>query len=120
MTLLNPDLSEKRAITTIAAAETLREHIAAISDSCNWAQDDEAVLAVIGRDLSFGGALIVPLSSLRETVLSIQETGWTLVFSPGSTDKDIEARCDRMVQGAQARLDAIRRWRAKHQAHSND
>jgi hypothetical protein len=114
MTLLNPDLAEQRARASIAAAEAIRSNTATISDSCNWAQEDEVVLAIIRRDLTFGGAIIVPLNRLREQVVSLQEVGWTVVFSPGATDKDIEIRCDKMAELAQARLDVIQRWRNNH------
>jgi hypothetical protein len=114
MTLLNPDLAEQRARASIAAAESIRSNMMTISDSCNWAQEDEVVLAIIRRDLTFGGALILPLNRLREQVLSLQEVGWSVVFSPGATDNDIEARCDKMAKLAQAKLDVIQRWRDNH------
>src|SRR5689334_2591943 len=114
MTLLNPELAEQRARASIGAAESIRSNVTAISDSCNWAQEDEVVLAIIRRDLTFGGALIVPLNRLREQVVALQEVGWSIVFSPGATERDIEARCDKMVELAQARLDVIRRWRDNH------
>jgi hypothetical protein len=116
----NPDLVEERARYTIKAAELLRSHIETISDLCNWAQEDEAVLAVVNRDLSFGGAVVVPLNRLREEVMSRLTIGWTMVFSPGSTSKDIQARCDKMSQLAQAKLDVIQRWRAKHKAGNDE
>ena len=111
MTLRTPEQAEERARYAIEAAQVLLSHAGTISDHCNWAQDDEVVLAIVKRDLIFGATVAVPLAHLREEVMSRLEVGWTLVFSPGATEKDIETRCNKMVALAQARLDVIRRWR---------
>jgi hypothetical protein len=120
MTLRSPDLAEARARYTIDAAQVFLSNASAISDHCNWAQEDEVVLAVVKRDLIFAEVVIVPLNRLRAEVMSRVEVGWTLVFSPGTTDKDIEARCNKMVELARARLDAIKRWREKHQSQYDE
>ena len=120
MTLKSPELAEARARQTILAAQVFLSNASAISDHCNWAQEDQVVIALVNRDLTFGGAIIAPLSQLREEVMSRLTSGWTLVFSPGTTDRDIEARCGKMAELAQARLDVIRRWRDKHSAQVND
>jgi len=116
----SPELAEARARQTILAAQVFRSNASAISDHCNWAQEDQVVIAVVKRDLTFDAAFIAPLSQLREEVMSRLNTGWTLVFSPGTTDRDIEVRCDKMAQLAQARLDVIQRWRDKHSVQVND
>ena len=115
MTLRTPEQAEERARYAISAAQVFLSHAGDISDQCNWAQEDEVVLATVKRDQTFGGAVAVPLSRLREEVMSRLEVGWTLVFSPGTTEKDIASRCNKMAKLAQARLDIIRRWRDKSQ-----
>jgi hypothetical protein len=113
MTLRTPEQAEERARCAVSAAQVLLSNVTEISDRCNWAQEDEVVLATVKRDLTFSGAVTVPLSLLREEVMSRLDKGWTLVFSPGATDKDIESRCNKMAALARAKLDVIQRWRAK-------
>lgn len=114
MTLRSPEIAEQRARFAMQAAELFLANSDAIEEKCNWAQEDEIVLAVVKRDLTFDGAIIAPLNELREQVAAVGDKGWTLVFSPGSTGKDIEARCNKMAELARARLDVIRRWRDNH------
>jgi ABC-type uncharacterized transport system ATPase subunit len=109
MSMLSRETAEQ-AGRSIRAAEVFRANIQAIEQACAVAEEGQMVVAVVGRDLAFGGVWIVPLDELRERVLQLEGGGWSLVFSPQTAPEDIEERCARMAWLAQAKIEAIQRW----------
>ncbi len=99
----------ERAGRSIQAAEVFRANMQVIEQACAVAAEGQMVVAVVRADLAFGGVWTVPLDELRDRVLQLEESGWSLVFSPQATAEDIEERCARMAWLAQARLEAIQR-----------
>lgn len=101
---------------TIHAAEIFHAHACAIARNCAEAGEDDVVLATVDRFLSFGGTWLVHRSQLLERVQELGEGGWTLLFSPGSTVREVETRSLELARHAMARWEALRRWTSAHRA----
>ena len=91
------------------AAQVLRDNLQAITQACASASRDEVVLALVGPDLSFGGAQTISRHRLRRQVLGLERGSWHLVFSAQTGLEEIEYRCLTMEQLAQARLEIMQR-----------
>ncbi len=103
-----------RARDTIKAAHLFRENEQAIVLACAAAAESEVVLAIVRRDLTFGGAQTLPLRQLRERVLALEPGTWSLLFSPDADASHVEIRCQKMADLASAKLEAMQRWTSRH------
>jgi hypothetical protein len=99
---------------TILAAELFHSHADVIARSCALASADETVLAGVDRFLSFSGAWSVRRSQLVERAAEFDQSGWTLVFSPGTELREVEERSMELARHAFRRWEALRRWSSKH------
>lgn len=99
---------------TIHAAEVLHDNARSIASVCMDAAEDEVVVAVINRDMGFGGVWTIPRSELSDRVPQLDDGGWSLVFGPGTPAADIEDRCLRLARLAFARWEVMRRWASRH------
>jgi hypothetical protein len=99
---------------TIHAAELFHLHADVIARSCAHAGADETVLAGVDRFLSFSGAWPVQRSQLVERAAEFDQSGWTLVFSPGTELREVEERSMELARHAFRRWEALQRWRSKH------
>ncbi|MDQ6693060.1 MAG: hypothetical protein M3014_01370 [Chloroflexota bacterium] len=107
--------SLERAGKSIEAARVLHGASVEIASASAEATPQEVVIAYVRADTPFYGALVVPLAELRKSVLEIGPGSWSLIFSPGLTLEQVEARCLEMEQRAEFRKEAIERYLARGQ-----
>jgi hypothetical protein len=106
-----PEQVAERALRTLSAADAFRIGAPAIAEACSRAGEHEVVVAVVNKEQEFAGAKVVLLGQLREHI--VYDGGWHLVFSPGCSVSDVEARSSRMARLAKAKLAVVERWRNK-------
>jgi hypothetical protein len=99
----------ERISKTVQAAQVLRDNLQAIAQTCMAAGRDEVVLALVGPDMTFGGAQTISRHRLRRQVLGLERGSWHLVFSAKTELEEIEYRCLTMEHIAQARLEIMQR-----------
>lgn len=104
----------ERPKRTIDAAEVFHAKAWAIARACADAREGETVVAIVERDLTFGGVWTVPTSELTAHVPRLEDGGWSLVFSRRTPVAAIEARSLTLARLAFARWEAIRRWASQH------
>lgn len=100
----------ERPRRTIQAAEVLREQAPTIWHATTVAGRDEMVVAVVQKDLTFGGAHTIPRERLAEQVPLVEgDGGWSMLFSSHSTVMEIEKRCLEFSQLAARRWQLMQR-----------
>lgn len=105
----------ERPARTLQAAGVLRGQAEAICRATDDAREGEIVIAVVQRDLNFGGAWIVARESLvRQLSLLEDQGGWSFTFSPHTSLAQIEERCLEFTRVAFKRWQAMERWSSKH------
>ena len=106
----------ERPTRTLQAAGVLREKAEAIWRATMDAREDEVVIAVIQRDLSFGGVWTVTRDQLaRQMPLVEDKGGWSFTFSPNTSLAQIEERCLEFMRIAFRRWEAMQRWSIRQQ-----
>ncbi len=105
----------ERPYRTIEAMRVLREKAEIIEKVTADAQADEVVVAVIRKDLSFGGVWTLAREDLAKQVLVVEdEGGWSLTFSPKTSLASVEERCNEVAGIAQKRGEIMQRWIREH------
>ena len=108
----------ERPYRTIQAAGVLRKNAKTIGNATATAQEDEIIVAVVHKDLSFGGALTIAREDLTRQVLRVEdEGGWSLIFSLDTSVIQVEERCSELARIARKRWEAMQRWASRHQQH---
>ncbi|MBF6611773.1 MAG: hypothetical protein IVW55_01425 [Chloroflexi bacterium] len=111
--IISPEATD-RARETLKAAQLFSDNRQAIVLACAAAAESEVVLAIVRRDLTFGGTQTLPLRQLREHVLALEPGAWPLLFSPDADANQVEMRCRKMADLAIAKLEAMQRWTSRH------
>jgi hypothetical protein len=105
----------ERAKRTIDAEEVLHDHAPEIARVCAGAAVSESVIALVRRDLSFGGVITAPTEHFRANLHEMEEEGgWEQVFDPLEDVEAIEQRCLEMARNAFARWETALRWASRH------
>ncbi|HZR41735.1 MAG TPA: hypothetical protein VFB12_16560 [Ktedonobacteraceae bacterium] len=103
----------------IKAAGILRERAWAIEGAAADAGADEIIVAVVGKDLTFGGIWTAVREDLMWLVPRVEgQGGWSLIFSPKTSSAQVEERCMQFARIAFKRWEAMQRW-AGRQARKN-
>jgi len=101
----------ERPTHTLQAAGVLREKAEVICRATKDARADEVVVAVVQRDLNFGGVWTIARESLvRQMSLVEDKGGWSFTFSPDTSFTQIEERCLEFTRIAFRRWEAMQRW----------
>jgi hypothetical protein len=106
--------ASERTNQTIHAAEVIHDNAPSIAACCSDAMASEVVVVAVSHDHAFRGVWIVPRSRLADTVRELDDGGWTLTFSPGTTVEEVEERAHAMAKLAFKRWETTRRWASKH------
>ena len=111
----------ERPYRTLQAAAVLREKAGAIGRATADARQDEVVVALIQRDLSFGGVWTIAREDLARQVLLLEdEGGWSLTFSSHTSVAQIEERCAELARIAGKRWEVMQRWASRHPENIGD
>jgi hypothetical protein len=101
----------ERPFHSVQAAGTLREQAGVISHASADAREDEIVVAVVQRDLSFGGAWIIARENLVKQIHLVEDKeGWSFTFSPNTSQAEVEERCSQFARIALKRWEAMQRY----------
>lgn len=110
----------ERPYRTLQAVGVLREKVGVILRATAEARDDEIVVVLVQKDLSFGGVWTLAREDMvRQVLLLEDEGGWSLTFSPNTSFTRIEERCNELASIARRRWEAMQRWvsRNPHAVH---
>lgn len=100
----------ERPFHSLQAVGTLCEQAGAISSVTMEAREDEIVVAVVQRDLSFGGAWIIAREDLVSQIHLMEGQGeWSFTFSPHTSLAEVEERCFQLSRIAFKRWEAMQR-----------
>lgn len=103
-----------RTKQTIHAAELFHGQARSIAAACAEAASDELVVAAVSPDMAFRGIWTIARQQLSDHVLSLDDRGWSMTFSPGLTTRDVEERCLRLARTSFARWETMMRWNSRH------
>jgi hypothetical protein len=111
----------ERPYRTVEATNVLRAKAEIVARATTSAHADEVVVAVIGKDLSFGGVWTLAREDMARQVLVVEdEGGWSLIFSPNTSVAQVEQRCDELAGIARKRGEAMQRWARRHPQNIQD
>jgi hypothetical protein len=100
---------------TLQAAWILRENAETIGRVAAGASEDEIIVAVVHKDLSFGGAWAVARNELaKEVMVTEDKGGLSLIFSSNTPVVTIEERCNELARIARKRWEVMQRWVSRH------
>ncbi len=104
----------ERPSHTLQAVGVIREKAGVICRATMDAREDEIVVAVVQRNLSFGGAWTLARENLAKQILLVEDQGgWSFTFSPNTSLAQIEERCLEFVRIAFKRWEAMQRWASR-------
>lgn len=105
----------ERPARTVQAAGVLRGQMEAICRATLNARENEIVIAVVQRDLNFGGIWTVARGSLVEQLPVLEDQGgWSFTFAPQTSLAQIDERCQAFTRIALKRWQAMERWVNRH------
>lgn len=105
----------ERPYRTFQAAEVVRGKARAIERTTADARADEIVVAVVQKDLSFGGVWTLAREDMARQVLLVEdEGGWSLTFSANTSVAQVEERCSELARIALRRWEVMQRWVSRH------
>lgn len=105
----------ERPYRTFQATSVLREKAVAIERATADAREDEIVVAIVQKDLSFGGVWTIAREELvRQVLLLEDEGGWSFTFSSNTLVAQVEERCAELARIALRRWEAMQRWASRH------
>lgn len=105
----------ERPFRTLQAAGVIRENAETIGRAAAGAGEDEIIVAVVHKDLSFGGAWAVARNELaKEVMVTEDKGGWSLIFSSNTSVVTVEERCNELARIARRRWEVMQRWLSRH------
>ena len=105
----------ERPYRTFQAAGIVREKARTIERVTAVAAEDEIVVALVEKDLSFGGIWTLAREDMAVQILRMEEDGGcSLIFSPNTSIAQVEERCNELARIALRRWEAMKRWASRH------
>lgn len=105
----------ERPHRTIKAMEIVREQAQAIARVAADARENEDVVVIVQKNMTFGGVWTLMRSRLIKQIKLVEDKGdWSIIFSPKTSAEQIEERCNGIARLASRRLEGMKRWTEKH------
>ncbi|MGN6607508.1 MAG: hypothetical protein ACTHMS_10950 [Jatrophihabitans sp.] len=104
-----------RAKRTVTAAGVFARHADHIVAAADIVAEGHVLVAVVSSDHELTGTHHVEQTAIVEQVPVLEEGGWAMVFSPGTTVSDVRRRTDEMAATAAKRALLIERLISRNQ-----
>ena len=97
----------------MVVAEVFADHAEVIVAALPDVPDAHVLVAVVDADHAFAGTHHVEQASLAARVPQLEDGGWAMVFSPGTSVSEVRRRTGEMASIARQRAAAIDRINAR-------
>jgi hypothetical protein len=112
--------ARERATHTVEVAAVFADSAELIIAELPDVPAEHVLVAIVNRMQEFTGTHQVERATMVERVPVLENGGWGLVVSPGSTAEDVRRRAGKMADIARQRVDAIDRITARRAADPSD
>jgi len=99
---------------TIQAMQVFQAEVHTIAERCATAAEGDVIVAVVMRDLTFGGTWVVATADTTMVLEAVEDGGWSLSFPRHASIEHIQHQCQTVADIAGKRLTAIQRWLSRH------